>query len=74
MSQSSNERGGTERWVGFIILLCLAGIAAGVFHKQFSFNPAVLVATTAAPEAAKTSFCAGRQAKRRQPCRRNLRR
>jgi hypothetical protein len=35
--------------VGFIILLCLAGIAAGVYHKQFSFNPAVLVATTAAP-------------------------
>jgi hypothetical protein len=54
MSQSSNERGRTERWVGFIILLCLAGIAAGVYHKQFSFNPAVLVATTAAPEAAKT--------------------
>jgi hypothetical protein len=49
MSQSSNERGRTERWVGFIILLCLAGIAAGVYHKQFSFNPAVLVATTAAP-------------------------
>ena len=49
MSQSSNERGGTERWVGFIILLCLVGIAAGVYHKQFSFNPAVLVATTAAP-------------------------
>jgi hypothetical protein len=49
MSQLSNERGGTERWVGFIILLCLAGIAAGVYHKQFSFNPAVLVATTAAP-------------------------
>ena len=41
MSQSSNERGRTERWVGFIILLCLAGIAAGVYHKQFSFNPAV---------------------------------
>ena len=35
--------------MGFIILLCLAGIAAGVYHKQFSFNPAVLVATTAAP-------------------------
>ena len=49
MSQSSNERGGTERWVGFIILLCLAGIAAGVYQKQFTFNPAVLVATTAAP-------------------------
>ena len=49
MSQLSNERGRTERWVGFIILLCLAGIAAGVYHKQFSFNPAVLVATAAAP-------------------------
>jgi hypothetical protein len=49
MSQSFNERGRTERWVGFIILLCLAGIAAGVYHKQFSFNPAVLVATAAAP-------------------------
>jgi hypothetical protein len=48
MSQSSNERGRTERWVGFIILLCLAGIAAGVYHKQFSFNPAVLVATATA--------------------------
>ena len=54
MNQSCNERGRTERWAGFIILLCLAGIAAGVFLKQFSFNPAVLVATAAAPEAAKT--------------------
>jgi hypothetical protein len=49
MSQSSNERGRTEHWVGFIILLCLVGIAAGVYQKQFSFNPAVLVATPAAP-------------------------
>jgi hypothetical protein len=49
MSQSCNERGGTERWAGFIVLLCLAGIATGVFLKQFSFNPAVLVATAAAP-------------------------
>jgi len=39
MSQSSIERGRTERWVGFIILLCLVGIAAGVYHKQFSFTP-----------------------------------
>jgi hypothetical protein len=51
MSQSSNERGRTERWAGFIILLCLAGIAAGVYHKQFSFNPAVLVATAPVPAA-----------------------
>ena len=49
MSESSNERGRTERWAGFIILLCLAGIAAGVYHKLFSFNPAVLVTTAAAP-------------------------
>lgn len=49
MSQPCNERGGTEQWVGFIILLCLAGIAAGVYLKQFSFNPAVLAATTVAP-------------------------
>jgi hypothetical protein len=54
MNQSCNERGRTERWAGFIILLCLVGIAAGVFLKQFSFNPAVLVAIAAAPEAAKT--------------------
>ena len=51
MSQSFNERGRTERWVGFIILLCLAGIAAGVYHKQFSFNPAVIVATAPVPAA-----------------------
>jgi hypothetical protein len=43
-----------ERRVGFIILLCLAGVAAGVFLKQFFFNPAVLVATAAVPEVAKT--------------------
>ena len=55
MSQSSNERGRTERWVGFIILLCLAGIAAGVYHKQFSFNPAVLVATAPVPAPAATA-------------------
>jgi hypothetical protein len=39
--------------VGFVILLCLAGIAVGVFLKQLSFNPAVLVATAAAPAAPK---------------------
>ncbi len=42
MSQFHNGRPGTVRRAGFIILLCLAGIAAGVFGKQFSFNPAVL--------------------------------
>jgi Family of unknown function (DUF6599) len=54
MSQSGNERDGTEQRVGLVILLCLAGIAAGVFLKQFFFNPAVRVATTAAPVAART--------------------
>jgi len=55
MSRSNNERGGTERWVGFLILLCLVGIAVGVFHKQFSFNPAVLVATANAPQPAAST-------------------
>src|ERR1035437_647208 len=49
MNQSGNERGGKERWVGFIILPCLVVIAVGVFLKQFSFNPAVLVATAFTP-------------------------
>ena len=55
MSRSSNVRGGGERWVGSIILLCLAGIAAGMYLKQFSFNPAVLVANSAAPGAMKSA-------------------
>jgi len=55
MSQSSNQRGGKEQWVGFAILLCLAVIAAGVYRQQFSFNPAVVVATTVAAAAAKTN-------------------
>jgi hypothetical protein len=55
MSQPTNERSGAERWVGLTILLCLAGIAAGIFHRQFSFNPAVLVASAVLPQAAKTS-------------------
>lgn len=53
MNQSGNERGGKERWVGFIILPCLVVIAVGVFLKQFSFNPAVLVATASAPGTAQ---------------------
>ena len=54
-NQSSRKLGGAEQWVGFIILLCLAGIAVGVYLKQFSFNPAVLAAATVAPEAAKAA-------------------
>jgi hypothetical protein len=53
MSQSSNERGAMERWVGVIILACLVGIGVGVFLRQYSFNPAVLVANATAPGAAK---------------------
>jgi hypothetical protein len=55
MNKSCNQRGGAEQSAGLIILLCLAGIAAGVYFKQFSFNPAVLAAATVAPEAVKTS-------------------
>ena len=58
MSRSSNGRGGAERWVGSIILLCLAGIAAGVYLKQFSFNPAVLVANSATPGVMKSEAAA----------------
>ena len=55
MSQPSHQPGRAEQFIGFSILLCLAGIAAGVWLKQFSFNPAVLAAATVAPEAAKTT-------------------
>ena len=54
-NQSPRKLGGAEQWAGFIILFCLAGIAAGVYFKQFSFNPAVLAAATVAPEAAKVA-------------------
>jgi len=58
MSQPGNERNGAEQWASFIILLFLAGIAAGVYHRQFSFNPAVLVATAAASAAPKPAASA----------------
>jgi len=54
MSQPSHQPGRAEQFVGFSILLCLAGIAAGVWLKQFSFNPAVFAVATIAPAAAKT--------------------
>ncbi|MFO1475697.1 MAG: DUF6599 family protein [Verrucomicrobiota bacterium] len=38
-----------EKLVSLALLLSLAVIAAGVFAKQFSFNPAVLVSRDAAP-------------------------
>ena len=55
MSQTSNGCGGAERCVGFIVLLCLAVITTGVFLKQFSFNPAVLVANSTTPVVVKTA-------------------
>jgi hypothetical protein len=55
MSRFGKERCGMEQWMGFVILLCLAGIAAGVFLKQFYFNPAVLAASAAAPAATGTT-------------------
>ena len=58
MSQPCNERNGAEERVAVVILLCLAGIAAGVYHRQFSFNPAVLVATAAASAAPKPAASA----------------
>ena len=58
MSQPINERGGMEQWAAGIVLLCLAGIAAGVCVKQVSFNPAVLVAAPAAAEGMKPASSA----------------
>jgi hypothetical protein len=58
MSQPCNERNGGEQRAAIIILLFLAGIAAGVYHRQFSFNPAVLVATAAASAAPKPAASA----------------
>lgn len=54
MSQSINDRSGPEWRAGLAILLCLAAIAAGIICRQFSFSPAVLVATAAAPGPAQT--------------------
>lgn len=53
MSQPINERSRAEQWVAIAVLLCLAGIAGGVFLKQSSVNPAVLVANSVSPQAAK---------------------
>ena len=39
-----------ESWSGVAILLCLLAVALGVFLRQYSFNPAVLVARHAAPQ------------------------
>jgi hypothetical protein len=54
-NKSGKKGSGTEQGIGILILLCLAGIAAGVYHKQFSFNPAVLAAAALAPAAANTA-------------------
>jgi hypothetical protein len=44
MRQLDNESSRLEKAVGLVILLCLAVIAGGVFAKQFSLSPAVVVA------------------------------
>jgi hypothetical protein len=44
MRQLSNPCSRLERGVGFVVLLSLLVIAGGIYLKQFSFNPAVLVA------------------------------
>jgi hypothetical protein len=64
MSQSSHQPSRAEQWAGYAILLCLAGVAAGVWLKQASFNPAVLVATAAtqAPAGSLPSPAAGEAA------------
>lgn len=53
MKSSARQRGKTETMAGVVILACLGAVALGVFLKQFRFNPAVLVATSASP--AKTT-------------------
>jgi hypothetical protein len=42
MTSETHERK-TEKAISWIVLLCLVGIGVGVFLKQKSFNPAVLV-------------------------------
>jgi hypothetical protein len=59
MTYPENASGRLERWIGSVILLSLVVIAIGVFLKQSSFNPAVLVSrnlmqTPAAAGAANT--------------------
>lgn len=51
MKFSARQCSRTETWAGVAILLCLAAVAIGVFFRQFTFNPAVLAATTAATPA-----------------------
>lgn len=46
MKSSARQRGRTETVAGLAILVCLVAIALGIFLTQFSFNPAVLVATS----------------------------
>lgn len=56
MQSDLNERK-TEKAISWIVLLCLVGIGVGVFLKQKSFNPAVLIARqlAAGPKAAVAS-------------------
>ena len=52
MKPAGYESSQTEKWVGVLVLLCLAAIAGGIFLKQYSFNPAVLVARNLEPKGA----------------------
>ncbi len=49
MKQSEQAPRRLEKRICGVILLVLAGIAAGVFLKQYSFNPAVLVGSNSSP-------------------------
>ena len=49
MKQLGNSCSRLERTIGFVVLLFLLVIAGGVFRKQSSFNPAVLIAREIAP-------------------------
>lgn len=65
MKFSARQCSRTETWAGVAVLLCLVAAALGVFLRQFSYNPAVLVATSAGlagnsppPPAPAASFAA----------------
>ncbi|HLP76096.1 MAG TPA: DUF6599 family protein [Candidatus Paceibacterota bacterium] len=56
MTSDINNRK-SEKTISWIVLLCLVGIGIGIFQKQKSFNPAVLIAhqLAAGPKAAAVS-------------------
>ena len=46
MTPPEKAFGRAETWSCLVILSCLACVAVGVFHQQYSFNPAVLALQT----------------------------